>query len=63
MGSVGVFTDDLRNDLISNQCDLIIYSWKDLPIDLGTDTVLVGSLKRIDRQQRIPTCNLKLSYH
>ena len=50
MGSAGVFTDDLRNDLIANKCDLAVHSWKDLPLDLGPDTVLAGSLKRADQR-------------
>ena len=50
MGNTGVFTDDLRNDLIANKCDLAVHSWKDLPLDLGSDTVLAGSLKRADQR-------------
>lgn len=50
MGSAGVFTDDLRNDLISNKCDLAVHSWKDLPLDLGSSTILAGSLKRADQR-------------
>ena len=50
MGSAGVFTDDLRNDLIANKCDLAVHSWKDLPLDLGSLTVLAGSLKRADQR-------------
>ena len=50
MNSTGVFTDDLRNDLIINKCDLAVHSWKDLPLDLGEDTVLAGSLKRADQR-------------
>ena len=50
MSSAGVFTDDLRHDLIDNKCDLAVHSWKDLPLDLGSDTVLAGSLKRADQR-------------
>ena len=50
MGSAGVFTDDLRNNLITNKCDLAVHSWKDLPLDLGSDTILAGSLKRADQR-------------
>ena len=50
MGSLGVFTDDLRNDLIKNECDLAVHSWKDLPLDLGSDTILAGSLTRADQR-------------
>ena len=50
MPRVGVFTDDLRNDLIANECDLAVHSWKDLPLDLGPNTVLAGSLSRADQR-------------
>ena len=50
MGSAGVFTDDLRNELIANNCDLAVHSWKDLPLDLGDKSVLAGSLKRVDQR-------------
>jgi hydroxymethylbilane synthase len=50
MGSAGVFTDDLRSELIANKCDLAVHSWKDLPLDLGLDTILAGSLKRADQR-------------
>ncbi len=50
MKTTGVFTDDLRNDLIDNKCDLAVHSWKDLPLDLGLDTVLAGTLKRADQR-------------
>ena len=50
MGSAGVFTDDLRNDLLANQCDIAVHSWKDLPLELGPNTILAGSLKRDDQR-------------
>ena len=31
MPTEGVFTDDLRDELIKKKCDIIIHSWKDLP--------------------------------
>ncbi len=50
MSTEGVFTDDLRKDLISNNCDLIVHSWKDLPLDLGENTIIAGSLERADQR-------------
>ena len=50
IGSIGVFTEDLRNDLKTNKCDLAVHSWKDLPLDLGSDTILAGTLKRADQR-------------
>ena len=42
----GVFTNDLRNELINNNCDLIIHSWKDLPLDVGNQTEVAITLDR-----------------
>ena len=50
MVSTGVFTEDLRNDLLDNKCDLAVHSWKDLPLDLGPYTILAGTLKRADQR-------------
>ena len=50
MSSAGVFTDDLREDLINNKCDIIVHSWKDLPLDLGNKTFIAGTLKRADQR-------------
>ncbi len=44
----GVFTNDLRNELIKNNCDLIIHSWKDLPLDVGKQTEVAITLDRAD---------------
>ncbi len=46
----GVFTDDLRKSLIDNKCDIVVHSWKDLPIDIGTKTNISGTLKRADER-------------
>ena len=50
MGKSGVFTDDLRNDLIMNECDLAVHSFKDLPLDLGSDSIIAGTLTREDQR-------------
>ena len=50
MSNPGVFTDDLRNDIISYKCDLAVHSWKDLPLDLGSDTIIAGTLPRADQR-------------
>jgi len=50
MKTTGVFTDDLRKNLINNECDLVVHSWKDLPIDIGSKTIISGSLKRADER-------------
>ena len=46
----GVFTDDLREDLIKNKCDIVVHSWKDLPLDLGQKTIIAGTLSRADQR-------------
>ena len=50
MSSPGVFTDDLRNSLINKDCDLIVHSWKDLPLDLGHQTIIAGTMSRADQR-------------
>ncbi len=50
MPSPGVFTDDLREDLINNKCDIVIHSWKDLPLILGNKTFIAGTLERADQR-------------
>ena len=48
MPSEGVFTNDLRDELIKKNCDLIIHSWKDLPLDVGNQTEVAITLDRAD---------------
>lgn len=48
MGGRGVFTDDFYRDLLADQCDLVVHSWKDLPIEARDGTAIVGVLERED---------------
>ncbi len=50
MPTEGVFTNDLRDELINNKCDLIVHSWKDLPIEVGDKTNIAATLKRADKR-------------
>ncbi len=50
MPSEGVFTNDLRDELINDRCDLIVHSWKDLPIEVGDKTIISSTLKRSDKR-------------
>ena len=50
MPTEGVFTNDLRDELINNKCDLIVHSWKDLPIEVGEKTKIAATLKRADKR-------------
>ena len=46
----GVFTNDLRDELIQNKCDLIVHSWKDLPIEVGNKTKISATIERADKR-------------
>ena len=50
MPTEGVFTDDLRDELIKKNCDIIIHSWKDLPLDVGSETEVAITLDRADER-------------
>ena len=53
MSDIGVFTNDIRNDLINKVADIAVHSWKDLPVDLGEGTEIVGTLDRADMRDMI----------
>ncbi len=44
----GVFTSDFDEDLKTKVCDLVVHSWKDLPIEKKPEIEIIGSLKRED---------------
>jgi hydroxymethylbilane synthase len=52
--SKGVFTADLSDQLVSGAVDLVVHSWKDLPLDLcgpsgsQPDTVVAATIARAD---------------
>jgi len=50
MPEKGVFTADLRTELIAGGCDLVVHSWKDLPVETGPETEVVATLPRADVQ-------------
>ena len=50
MPTEGVFTDDLRDELIKKNCDIVIHSWKDLPLDVGSKTEIAITLNRADER-------------
>ena len=50
MPEKGVFTTDLRNELLAGQCDLVVHSWKDLPIEEHPQTVIAATLPRADQR-------------
>jgi hydroxymethylbilane synthase len=50
MPEKGVFTEDLRADLLANRCDLVVHSWKDLPIEDHPQTCIAATLPRADQR-------------
>ena len=40
----------MRDELIKKNCDIIIHSWKDLPLDVGRDTEVAITLDRADER-------------
>lgn len=44
----GAFTSDLSDAVAAGHADLVVHSWKDLPIDAGADTVIGATLERAD---------------
>ena len=44
----GAFTSDLSSALASNAADLVVHSWKDLPLDLPAGHVISATLERAD---------------
>ncbi len=48
MPEKGVFTRDLQDELIENRTDLVVHSWKDLPIEGFQTTEVYATLARED---------------
>ncbi|MEM7646943.1 MAG: hydroxymethylbilane synthase [Pseudomonadota bacterium] len=48
MPEKGVFTEDFREGLLKGKWDLVVHSWKDLPIDMEEGTELAATLPRAD---------------
>ena len=53
MPDIGVFTNDIRNDLLNKVADIAVHSWKDLPVDLEEGTEIIGTLERADMRDMI----------
>lgn len=53
MPDIGVFTNDIKDDLISGRGDLAVHSWKDLPIDTEPGTTICGTLNRADMRDML----------
>ena len=48
MPEMGVFTSDIREELLSGKADIAVHSWKDLPVDLEEGTEVAATIKRVD---------------
>lgn len=48
MPEKGVFTEDFLEDLIEGRADLVVHSWKDLPIQTREHTEIAATLARAD---------------
>src|SRR5687767_7029563 len=46
--SKGLFTADLSEALATGVADLVVHSWKDLPVESHPGTTIAGSLERAD---------------
>jgi len=50
MPEKGVFTEDFYSDLVNEKVDIVVHSWKDLPIESKPDTRIVATMKRADQR-------------
>lgn len=48
MPEIGVFTNDIRNELIQKNADLAVHSWKDLPVEMEDGTKISATIERAD---------------
>jgi len=48
MPEMGVFTSDIREELLTEKADIAVHSWKDLPVDLEEGTEIAATIKRAD---------------
>lgn len=53
MPEKGVFTEDFLADLESGKVDLVVHSWKDLPVVERSSTVIAATLERADARDVI----------
>ena len=53
MPDIGVFTNDIRNDLMNGVADIAVHSWKDLPVEMEEGTAIVGTIDRADMRDMI----------
>lgn len=49
----GVFTEDFNQDLLLEKTDLVVHSWKDLPVEKKANLSVVATLPRADQRDII----------
>ena len=50
MPEMGVFTSDIREELLTEKADIAVHSWKDLPVNLEEGTEIAATIKRADQR-------------
>ncbi len=50
MPEKGVFTQDFKDDLIKGNTDIVVHSWKDIPIETNLKTEIVATMPRADER-------------
>ena len=48
MPEMGVFTTDIRKELLNESADIAVHSWKDLPVELEDGTEIGATIDRAD---------------
>lgn len=46
----GVFTEDFYGELLRDETDMVVHSWKDLPTEGKVDTLIAATLPRADQR-------------
>ena len=47
MPAIGVFTNDIRNELLSKNADIAVHSWKDLPVEMDSGTDIFATTNTV----------------
>lgn len=50
MPEKGVFTEDFYGELLRGETDLVVHSWKDLPVEFKPETHIAATLPRADQR-------------
>ena len=48
MPDAGVFTNDIREELLNFNADIAVHSWKDLPVEMLEGTEIYSTIERED---------------